>query len=182
KALTAVLEDKNVDGVLTLLSPQAMSKPDQAAVEVINAWKKKNKKKPVLSCWMGDSQVHNAREAFSASRLPTFLTPERAIEAFAYLSRYQLNQKMLLQTPGPLSDSRPPDAEGARLIIEAALSEGRNMLSDTESKAILSAFHIRCTPTLMTRTPTEALVAAESVGFPVVMKICSTQISHKSDV
>ncbi len=182
KALTAVLEDKNVDGVLTLLSPQAMSKPDQAAAEVINAWKKKKKKKPVLSCWMGDSQVHKAREAFSASRLPTFLTPERAIEAFAYLSRYQLNQRMLLQTPGPLSDSRPPDAEGARLIIEAALSEGRNMLSDTESKAILSAFHIRCTPTLMTRTPTEALVAAESVGFPVVMKICSAQISHKSDV
>jgi len=181
KAMTAVLNDKNVDGVLTLLTPQAMSDPDAAAVEVVNAWKKK-RRKPVLSCWMGDSQVHKAREIFSENRLPTFLTPERAIEAFSYLSRYQLNQRMLLQTPGPLSDSRAPDAEGARLIIEAALSEGRNMLSDTESKAVLSAFHIRCTPTLMTRTPIEALVAAESVGFPVAMKICSAQISHKSDV
>jgi len=181
KVLAAVLEDKNVDGVLTLLTPQAMSSPDETAEEVVNAGKKK-REKPVLSCWMGDSQVHNGREIFSANRMPTFMTPERAIEAFAYLSRYQLNQRMLLQTPGPLSDSRPPDAEGAQLIIEAALAEGRNILSDTESKAVLSAFHIRCTPTLMTRTPTEALVAAESVGFPVAMKICSPQIQHKSDV
>ncbi len=181
KTLAAVLEDKSVDGVLTLLTPQAMTSPDETAEEVVSAWKKK-REKPVLSCWMGDSQVHNGREIFSANRLPTFLTPERAIEAFAYLSRYQLNQRMLLQTPGPLSDSRPPDAEGAQLIIEAALAEGRNILSDTESKAVLSAFHIRCTPTLMTRTPTEALVAAESVGFPVAMKISSSQIQHKSDV
>ncbi len=181
KAVAACLNDKNVDGILALLTPQPMSNPEEAAMEVINAWKKK-KGKPVLSCWMGDTQVNKAREIFSANRMPTFLTPERAIEAFAYLSRYHLNQKMLLQTPGPLSDSRPPDAEGARLIIESALAEGRNMLSDTESKAVLSAFHIRCTPTLMTRTPTEALVAAESVGFPVAMKISSPQISHKSDV
>lgn len=180
-AVAACLKDKNVDGILTLLTPQAMSKPDEAAQEVVDAWKKK-KDKPVLSCWMGDSKVAKARELFSENRLPTFLTPERAIEAFAYLARYQSNRKLMLQTPGPLSDSRAPDAEGARLIIEAALADGRKMLSDAESKAILSAFHIRCTPTLMTRTPTEALVAAESVGFPVAMKICSTQISHKSDV
>ncbi len=181
KALTACLKDKNVDGILALLTPQPLSHPEEAAMEVINAWKK-NKGKPVLSCWMGDAQVNEARALFSANRLPTFLTPERAIEAFAYLSQYQLNQKLLLQTPGPLSDSRPPDTEGAKLIIEAALADGRSVLSDTESKAVLSAFHIRCTPTLMTRTPTEALVAAESVGFPVAMKICSAQISHKSDV
>ncbi len=180
-AVTACLKDKNVDGVLALLTPQAMSKPEEAAKEVVEAGKKK-KDKPVLSCWMGDAKVHKAREIFSANRLPTFLTPERAIEAFAYLSRYRTNQKMMLQTPGPLSDARPPDAEGAQMIIEAALSDGRKMLSDAESKAVLSAFHIRCTPTLMARTPTEALVAAESVGFPVAMKICSPQISHKSDV
>ena len=180
-AVAACLQDKNVDGVLALLTPQAMSKPDEAAQEVVDAWKKK-KDKPVLSCWMGDAKVHKAREIFSANRLPTFLTPERAIEAFAYLSRYRTNQRMMLQTPGPLSDARPPDAEGAQMIIESALADGRSMLSDTESKAVLSAFHIRCTPTLITRTPTEALVAAESVGFPVAMKICSPQISHKSDV
>ncbi len=180
-AVAACLKDKNVDGILTLLTPQAMSKPDEAAMAVVEAWKEK-KDKPVLSCWMGDAKVAKARELFSANRMPTFLTPERAIEAFAYLSRYRLNQKMMLQTPGPLSDPRQPDAEGSKLIIEAALAEGRTMLSDTESKAILSAFHIRCTPTLITRTPTEALVAAESVGFPVAMKICSPQISHKSDV
>ncbi len=181
EAVSACLEDPNVDGVLALLTPQSMSRPLDAAEAVIESSKKK-KNKPVLTCWMGETQVQKARERFSARHLPSFITPERAVEAFAYLSRYHRNQRLLLQTPGPLSDPREPDIEGARLIIEAALADGRKMLSDTESKALLSAFHIHCTPTLEARTATEALVAAESVGFPVAMKISSPQISHKSDV
>lgn len=180
-AVAACLGDPNVDGVLTLLTPQPLSNPLVAAQAVVEASRKK-RSKPVLTCWMGSSQVKDAREHFNDKRLPGFITPERAVEAFAYLSRYHCNQRLLLQTPGPLSDSREPDIEGARLIIDAALAEGRDMLSSTESKALLSAFHVRCTPTLEARTATEALVAAESVGFPVAMKISSPQISHKSDV
>jgi len=181
EAVTACLQDPNVDGVLALLTPQSMSRPLEAAQAVVEA-SRKRRAKPVLSCWMGETQVREARTYFSSQRLPSFITPERAVEAFAYLSRYHCNQRLLLQTPGPLSNSREPDVEGGRMIIEAALSEGRNMLSDTESKALLSAFRIRCTPTLEARSATEALVAAESLGFPVAMKISSPQISHKSDV
>ena len=181
EAVTACLDDPNVDGVLTLLTPQPLSQPLQAAQAVIEATRKK-RGKPVLVCWMGETQVREAREHFRVNRLPNFVTPERAVEAFAYLSRYHCNQRLLLQTPGPLSDSREPDIEGARMIIDAALAEGRDMLSSTESKALLSAFHVRCTPTLEVRSATEALVAAESVGFPVAMKISSPQISHKSEV
>lgn len=181
EAVTACLQDPDVDGVLALLTPQSMSRPLEAAQAVVEA-SHKRRTKPVLCCWMGETQVRDARAYFSSQRLPSFITPERAVEAFAYLSRYHCNQRLLLQTPGPLSDSREPDIEGGRMIIEAALAEGRKMLSDTESKALLSAFHIRCTPTLEARSAAQALVAAESVGFPVAMKISSPQISHKSDV
>ena len=181
EAVTACLKDPNVDGILTLLTPQSMTRPLEAAQGVAEA-SKLQRSKPVLTCWMGETQVREAREHLTARRLPSFLTPERAVEAFAYLSRYHSNQRLLLQTPGPLSDFREPDIEGAEMIIESALAEGREMLSDTESKALLSAFHIRCTPTLEARSPIEALVAAESLGFPVAMKISSPQISHKSDV
>ncbi|MGB5307672.1 MAG: bifunctional acetate--CoA ligase family protein/GNAT family N-acetyltransferase [Arenicellales bacterium] len=180
-AVEACLKDPNVDGVLALLTPQAMSRPQEAAQAVVDA-ASRHKSKLVVACWMGERRVREARETFSANHIPSFLTPERAIEAFAYLSRYQRNHQLLLQTPGPLTDSRPPDVEGAKMIIEAVLEEGRKMLSDTESKAILNAFHIPCTPTLEARTSTEALVLAESLGFPVVMKVSSPQISHKSDV
>lgn len=180
-AVTACLEDPCVDGVLTLLTPQAMTRPLDAAQAIIDA-SKRYKDKPVLACWMGETQVKASREHLTAEHIPSFQTPERAVEAFAYLSRYRRNQKLLLQTPGPLTNPREPDTEGARMIIEAALAEGRSMLSNAESKAILKAFHIPCTPTLEARSPTEALVAAESVGFPVAMKISSPDISHKSDV
>jgi acetyltransferase len=181
KAVTACLEDPSIDGVLTLLTPQAMSEPTAAAEQVIEA-ARKHRDKPVLACWMGWNQVQEARQRFADNQVPHFITPERAVEAFAYLARHHLNQRLLLQTPGPLSDARTPDVEGARMIIDAALEEGRSQLTDTESKAILSAFRITSNPTLQAHTATEAVVAAESVGLPVVMKITSPQISHKSDI
>ncbi len=104
--------------------------------------------------------------------------------AFASLhaARFERNQRLALETPGPLSELEPPDVEGARLIIAAALAERREMLSDIESKAVLRAFHIPCNTTLEATTAMQAVIAAETVGFPVAMKISSPQISHKSDV
>lgn len=181
EAVAACLKDPNVDGVLALLTPQAMSGPKEAAQAVIDT-AKRHSGKPVITCWMGETKVREARALFSANNIPSFISPERAIEAFAYLCHYQRNQQLLLQTPGPLTDSRQPDVEGARMIIEAVLAERREMLSDTESKAILNAFHIPCTQTMQARSAAEALVHAETLGFPVVMKVSSPQISHKSDV
>ena len=137
----------------------------------------------MLACFMGEASVAEARALLSESGIADFTTPERAVEAFSYLARHQMNQQLLLQTPSPFSDDRrPPDVEGARMIIEAALAEGRTQLSDIESKAVLAAFHIHCNPTIEAKTAAEALVAAETLGFPVAMKIASPAISHKSDV
>ncbi|MEZ5649492.1 MAG: bifunctional acetate--CoA ligase family protein/GNAT family N-acetyltransferase [Burkholderiaceae bacterium] len=181
KALTAALADPGFDGVLVMLTPQAMTDPDAVAEAVIGAIPERNTK-PVLACWMGESAVAAGRERLSEHGIPDFPAPELAVEAFAYLAQHQHNRKLALEVPGPLHDDLPPDLDGARMIIEAALADGRDMLSDIESKALLRAFHVPINITLEARSAAEALVAAETVGYPVAIKIHSPQIAHKSDV
>lgn len=181
-AVNACLDDDGVDGLLAMLTPQAMTDPDAAATVLIEA-SRARKDKPLLACFMGEERVAAARDRLSGSGIPDFTTPERAVEAFSYLASYRKNQELLLQTPGPIAlDHKPPDVEGARMIVETVLAEGRTMLSDMESKAVLSAFHIACTHTIEAETAAEALVAAETLGFPVALKISSPQVSHKSEV
>ncbi|MDP3686650.1 MAG: bifunctional acetate--CoA ligase family protein/GNAT family N-acetyltransferase, partial [Sulfurimicrobium sp.] len=178
-AVKACLEDANVDGVLAILTPQAMTKPLDAANAVIELANQYSK--PLLACWMGDSQVAEARAAFTAARKPSFRTPEPAVEVFSYLSDYYRNQKLLMQMPGPLSHHLEPDVEGARMVIDGALLERRKVLNEMESKALLSAFHIPVAKTMIARSPNEALLIAEQLGFPVAMKVNSRDITHKTD-
>ncbi|MBS0425276.1 MAG: GNAT family N-acetyltransferase, partial [Proteobacteria bacterium] len=137
--------------------------------------------KPLIACWMGEVQVAACRQAFNQAKIPNFRTPEPAVEVFSFISAYYQNQKLLLQTPGPISDHCMPDEEGARLLIEGALAEHRKMLSEIESKAILAAFRIPIAKAVVARSPNEALLIAEEFGFPVAMKINSPDITHKSD-
>ncbi len=180
-AVAAGLADPAFDGLLVMLTPQAMTDPRAAAEAVLESIPARNRK-PLLVCWMGETSVAEARTLLSANGIPDFTTPEPAIEAFSHLARFERNQRLALETPGPLSELDPPDVEGARLIISSALAERREMLSDIESKAVLRAFHIPCNTTLEATTAMQAVIAAETVGFPVAMKINSPQISHKSDV
>ncbi|MGB5253586.1 MAG: bifunctional acetate--CoA ligase family protein/GNAT family N-acetyltransferase [Sedimenticolaceae bacterium] len=175
-----VLADKNVDGVLVLLTPQAMTNPTACAEAVISAAAKAHK--PVLACWMGEKLVDQGRRLFAKAGIPHFTSPEGGVDAFGYLACYRRNQAALLQAPAPLSKHREPDVEGARLIIEHAIAERRYTLSNTEAKAVLRAFHIPTTPSINVDSAADALVAAESLGLPVAMKINSPDISHKSDV
>lgn len=178
-AVKACLEDPNVDGVLTILTPQAMTKPLEAAKAVIALSDQYNK--PLLACWMGGEQVLPSRKLFNQARKPSFRTPEPAVEVFSFLSKYYQNQKLLMQVPGPLSHHLEPDIEGARMIIEGALQDHRKVLSEMESKALLSAFHIPVAQTLIARSANEALQIAMELGFPVAMKINSVDITHKTD-
>jgi acetyltransferase len=180
EAIAICLKDPGVDGVMVMLTPQAMTEPTEAAKAVEKAARKNAK--PVLACWMGERQVAEAWSLFSSKRLPGFRTPEATIEAFHYLAAYHRSQRLLLQVPGPLSYHDEPDIEGARLIIDGVLSERRKVLTPLESKAILAAFQIPVVQTIQAHTANEALVAAESIGFPVAMKVSSADITHKSDV
>ena len=179
-ALNACLGDPCVDGILVMLSPQAMTNATACAQAVIDA--QQASIKPVLACWMGEQQVEAANKLFLQHHLPCFPNPESSVEAFAYLATHFQNQKLLMQVPGPLVTRREPDVEGARLIIEGVLAEKREMLTITESKALLHAFAIPVTQSIECRSANDALVAAESMDFPVAMKIHSLDISHKSDV
>ncbi|MCX7896620.1 MAG: bifunctional acetate--CoA ligase family protein/GNAT family N-acetyltransferase [Rhodocyclaceae bacterium] len=178
-ALEACLADPNVDGVLTILTPQAMTDPTQAARVVIEAAQKSDK--PVVTCWMGESQVKEARLLFRGAGIPTFRTPEPAVELFSQISAYYRNQQLLMQTPAAVADHLPPRTESAKLVIETALAEGRKRLNEMESKALLAAFRIPIAQTVIARSPAEAMVLAEEIGLPVVMKIDSPQITKKSD-
>ncbi len=178
-AVKACLEDDNVDGVLAILTPQAMTKPlgsAQALIELADSHSK-----PLLTCWMGEVQVEESRRAFTKAHRPHFRTPEPAVEVFSHLSAYYRNQRLLMQMPGPFSHHIEPDVESARLIIEGAMQEHRKVLNEMESKALLSAFHIPVARTMVAHSPTEALLIAQQLGFPVAMKVNSPDITHKSD-
>ena len=182
-AVSACLADPQVDGVLAILTPQAMTNPEAAARAVIDAAHsaQNGSSKPLLTAWMGEASVADARELFRQARIPTFRAPEPAIETFAHLSSFYRNQHLLMQAPGPLASTAPPDLAGAKLIIEIALAERRKVLSEMESKALLASFHIPIAKTVLTRSANEAMLVAQELGFPVAMKIDSPDITHKSD-
>ncbi|ANQ84849.1 GNAT family N-acetyltransferase [Azoarcus olearius] len=179
KAVQAVLEGPNVDGVLVMLTPQAMTDPSGVADALIEL--EKTADKPVVTCWMGEDLVTDARHRFIEAGIPTFRTPEPAVELFSHISAYYRNQKLLMQTPASLSHLSPPSIESARLVIETALAERRKVLNEMESKALLAAFRIPIAQTVIARSATEAMVLAEEIGLPVVMKIDSPSIIHKSE-
>lgn len=180
EVIEACLNDINIDGMVIILVPVAMSQPEKVAEQVISLAGKSHK--PMIVCWMGESQVKKAKKLFAEHRIPCFSTPETAVEAFSYLVDYHANQQLLLQVPEPLAQQDKQDMAGAHLIIDAVLAERRHVMTLLESKAILTAFGIPVTQAIEARTANEALIVAESLGFPVAMKILSPDITHKQDV
>lgn len=180
EAVATCLAEPNADGVLVMLAPQAMTEPLAAAEAVIAA--RGDSDKLLLACWMGESQVGEARNRLAQGGVPEFPSPESAVEAFGYLARFRRNQQLLRQVPGPLAPHSAADIESARLIIETALAERRNLLTALEARAVFSAFGVPVLPAIEVHSANEALVAAGSLGFPVVLKVSSPDIVHKSDV
>lgn len=180
KTVETVLADPDTSGAIILLTPQAMTDANDVAAQVALAGKQSNK--PVLTCWMGERQVAKARKTLSDAGVPNFRLPETAVQGFAYLTSFYRNQKLLLQTPAAATHDTKPDLEGARMIINNALNEKRKLLTESESKAILAAFHIPVATTMVATTAIDAVIAAQNIGLPVAMKIHSQQINHKSDI
>ena len=179
-AIETAGKDRQIDGVLAIYSPKAGA--DAAAVARALAELKRVIGKPLLACWMGDTAVVAARGILKEAAIPSFRTPEAAVGAFGNIASFYRNQQLLQQTPPPLSTLAKPDIEGARLVIESVLAERRKVLTEMESKALLSSFHIPVTKTILARSANEAMMIATQRGFPVALKIDSPDISHKSDV
>lgn len=179
-AVNACLADAGVDAVLAILVPQAVTEPFAVAQAVAPLAGRAGK--PLLTCWMGDASMQSSRELFRKCEIPTFGSPEAAIEAFAAMVAYQANQETLLQVPEPLGAQTRPDRDGAQLIVDSALAAKRRILDAVESKGLLAAFGIPVTRSVPARDVAEALAIAEEIGFPVAMKIHSRDITHKTDV
>lgn len=154
RVLEVCAKNENIDGILTMLAPVAMSSPLSVAEQLV--LDSKIIKQPIFACWMGGKQVKSSWQLFKDHQLPFFDTPEKAIQAFSYLADYHLNQQLLLQVPEPLSPQAKPDIDLARSIIEKALSEKRGMLTSEEARAVLHAF---CIPVTMSESP----------GYPEVL-------------
>lgn len=179
-AVEAANRDGGIDGVLTILSPKVGI--DASEVARVLAALRPSMAKPLLACWMGDVTVEAARDILAEAAIPSFRSPEAAVGAFDNIASFYRNQQLLQQTPPPLSALAQPDIEGARLVIESVLAERRKVLTEMESKTLLSAFHIPVTETILARSPNEAMMIATQLGFPVALKIDSPDVTHKSDV
>ncbi|GBG01313.1 acetyltransferase [Azospira sp. I13] len=180
EAILAGTQDPEVDGILVMLTPQAMTQPEEVAKAVIAATESGTK--PIVACWMGEQQTLAARRMMTEAGIPSFRMPETAVDLFSHISTYYRNQKLLLQTPEPISRQAKTATEGAKMLIEAVLSERRKVLSEMESKSVLRSFKIPVAQTMVARTPTEALLLAEQIGFPVAMKVDSPDLVRKSEV
>ncbi len=179
-ALTALAADRDLDGVLVMMAPSSGVDGEAITSRVIEAAAKL--RKPVFACWMGDRGMRPLARKLDAAGIPVYSVPEAAVDAYATVANFHQNQRLLQQTPRALSGAALPDLEGAQILIESALADGRQVLSEMESKALLGAFHVPVTRTVLARSQTEAIVVAEQMGFPVVMKINAADVTHKSDV
>ncbi|QRG08117.1 bifunctional acetate--CoA ligase family protein/GNAT family N-acetyltransferase [Xanthobacter dioxanivorans] len=180
EVLSALLADKGSDAVLVLNCPTAVTDGAQAAEAVISLLATRPRA-PVLTCWLGEAAAAPVRRRFAARRIPTYETPEEAVRAFGHLVSYQRNQTLLMQTPpARIFDER--DRDKARTVVERVLAAGRSALSEVEAKAVLAAYDIPVVDTRVAATPEEAGRLAVEIGGPVVVKVLSHDLTHKSDV
>lgn len=186
-ALDAVLADHGKDAVLVMNCPTAVADPADAARAVVQsvaaAATRDGRRPPVLTSWLGEGAAAAARRLLTADRIPGYATPGQAVRAFMHLAHHRRNQRLLMETPPALPEDFQPDVAAAQAVIRAALSEGRDMLSEPEAKAVLEAYRI---PVVHTRSvaadPAAAAEAAAGFNGPVALKILSPDITHKSDL
>jgi acetyltransferase len=180
KALKLVVADSNVDGILVVLTPQAMTDPIGIAIRVAEI--AAATREPILAAWMGGHLVEPGRQILNEAGVPTYDSPDRAVRAFTYLVSYRRNREILYETPRHVSHAESVDLESARGQIDQAMLAGRDALTEIESKTLLTAFGIPTTVPQPAYSPLGATEIAREIGYPIVMKINSPQIVHKTEV
>ncbi len=175
------MKDPNCDGVLVLTAPQGFTEPTQTA-ELMKPYAR-GTGKPVLACFMGGTEVAAANEILNRAGIPTFQFPDTATRAFVYMYRYSYNLRGLYETPV----LRPEAEEGVnreaiRETIAKARSQNREILTEFESKQLLSQYGIPMVETRIGKTPREAVHHANELGYPVALKVHSETVTHKARV
>ncbi len=179
KVLEVCIASPEIRTLLIIMTPQSMSDPTGVAESLSELLRGKGLS--VFTVWMGGLDMEKGRSIFNAAGIPTYDTPERAIRAFQYMCAYARNMEMLQQIPQKLPEEPEFDQTSARTIITEALEQDHHLLTEVESKALLSAYGIPVNPTKVAISAEEAVRIAREMGYPVVMKIHSRDITHKSD-
>ena len=185
KTLEIAARDPNSDGLMVILTPQDMTDPTATAEALRNYSQIEGK--PVIASWMGGSNVRYGERILNRAGIPTYEYPDTAVRLFNYMWKYNYNLRALYETPGLPEDldTSPPDREIVAEIIAQARAEGRTILTEYESKKVLGAYQIPITPQEIaedTDSPADAVACAEAMGYPVVLKLNSRTVTHKTDV
>jgi acetyltransferase len=182
QALEVAAKDENSDGLLVVLTPQAMTDPTETA-EALKEYAQ-SYEKPILASWSGGVDIAAGEAILNRAGIPTFMYPDTAAEAFAYMWKYTDNLKALYETVSLEShgNGAPIDREAASAIIQKVRRSGRLLLTEAESKQLLAAYGIPTVPTLIAKTADEAVAKADELGYPVVLKLHSETVTHKTDV
>ena len=179
-ALEPLLEQGDADAVLLIHAPTAIVPAEAVARDCAPLFARK--RRPVLVCWMGADAVTMADHMFARAGLPTFATPEEAVNGFLQLAAYHRNQMQLLETPPSVAEDFEPDPAAARAVVETVLAQERGLLTEPESKSVLAAYGIPVVETRLAASPEELPGIAEELGYPVALKIVSPDITHKTDI
>ncbi len=181
KSLEIAAKDPSIDGMLVVLTPQEMTNPTQIA-EKLKPYAK-GLGKPVLASWMGGAEVAAGEQILNQAGIPTFQFPDSAVRAFNYMWRYAYNLKGIYETPAlPQNADAAVQRGKAESIINEVRKSGRTILTEYESKQLLKAYDIPTVETRVAETEEQALQAAAEIGYPVVLKLYSLTITHKTDV
>ena len=182
-AVENCLEDDGIDGLLIIYTDQAVAQSDQIAETIVKTLKEKNvSKKTILTSFIGYESVEDANRIFNANNIPTYQTPEDAIKTYMYMCQYKRNLELLYETPEELPfDSAPPKRPIMNIFRQAAM-EDRETLTEDEAKRLLDYYNFPVVRTQIAKSAEEAVDLARQMGYPVVLKILSPQITHKTDV
>lgn len=182
RTLEIAAHDSESDGLLVILTPQAMTDPTLTAEQVKRYASLKNK--PILACWMGGAEVESGKEILLQAGIPTFAYPDTAARVFDYMWRSISHVRSLYETPLPFLEinQRGPDRDLVAHLIATAYRADRTLLTEVESKQLLAAYGIPVVETRYATSEDEAVAHAEALGYPVVLKLFSETVTHKSDV
>jgi acetyltransferase len=180
-ALAVLRQDKGVDAVVVLNCPTAVASATEGAQAVIDT-AAAARGPTILTSWVGDHRAREARRLFAEHKIPTYPTPEQAVTAFMHTVNYRNSQEALMETPPSAPEDFVPDSARARAVIDRALERDGEWLTEPEAKDVLSAYGVPVVSTRIAATPHDAAALAAEIGAPVVLKILSPDITHKTDV
>lgn len=178
----ACLDDENIDGLLIIYTAQAVGNPPEIAKSIVEICKSRGYcNKTILTSFMGYEEVEEANRIFNENSIPTYSTPEQAVKTYMYMYQYKRNLELLYETPEELPVDIVPPKRPLTVIMRNAAMEDREVLTEAEAKKLLEYYNIPVVKTQVARTADEAAILASQIGYPVVLKILSPQIVHKTD-